>query len=60
NNAYASFEEDIKGSIEQGKIADLVVLSENIFKIPPEKIKDVKIDMTVFDGEIIYKQNTNC
>ena len=59
NNAYASFEEDIKGSIEPGKLADLVVLSENIFKIAPEKIKDVKADMTIFDGEIIYKRNSD-
>ena len=57
NSAYAAFEENIKGSIEPGKIADLVVLSENIFKISPEKIKDVEVDMTVFDGEIIYKRN---
>ncbi len=59
NNAYASFEEDIKGSIEPGKLADLVVLNENIFRIPHEKIKDVKVDMTVFDGEIIYERNIN-
>lgn len=56
NNAYASFEENIKGSIEAGKLADLVVLSEDILSIPLEKIKDVKVDMTVFDGEIIYER----
>jgi predicted amidohydrolase YtcJ len=59
NNAFASFEENIKGSIEPGKLADLVVLNENIFKIPHEKIKDVKVDMTVFNGEIIYKRNSD-
>ena len=57
NNAYASFEEDIKGSIGPGKLADFVVLSENIFEIPYENIKDVKVDMTVFDGKIIYERN---
>ncbi len=54
NNAYAAFEEDKKGSIEKGKFADLVVLADDILTIDPVKIKDVKVDMTVFDGEIIY------
>ncbi|NHJ47621.1 MAG: amidohydrolase [Asgard group archaeon] len=53
--AYASFEENIKGSIEIGKVADLVVLEENLDKIDPEKIKDVKISMTIFDGVIVYQ-----
>ena len=54
NNAYAAFEEDKKGSIEKGKFADLVVLADDILTIDPVKIKDVKVDMTVFDGDIIY------
>ncbi len=58
NSAYAAFEENIKGSIEPGKLADLVVLNENIFEISPEKIKDVKVDMTVFDGKIIFTRNS--
>ncbi len=56
NSAYAAFEENIKGSIEVGKLADLVVLSDDIFTIDPIKIKDVQVEMTVFDGEIIYKK----
>lgn len=56
NCAYASFEEDIKGSIETGKLADLIVLSEDIFSMDPIKIKDVIVEMTVFDGEIIFKK----
>jgi predicted amidohydrolase YtcJ len=56
NNAYAAFEENIKGSIEKGKLADFVVLNENILKIAPEKIRDVKVDMTVLGGEVIYKR----
>jgi predicted amidohydrolase YtcJ len=55
NNAYAAFEEKEKGSIEEGKLADFVVLNEDIFKIDPVKIKDVTVSMTVFDGNIIYK-----
>ncbi|MDZ7766719.1 MAG: amidohydrolase family protein [Melioribacteraceae bacterium] len=49
--AYACFEEDIKGSIEVGKLADFVVLSEDIFEISTEKISDVNIDKTVFNGK---------
>ena len=54
NAAYASFEEKIKGSIEIGKLADFVVLSDDILTIDPVKIKDVLVEMTVFDGEIVY------
>jgi predicted amidohydrolase YtcJ len=54
NNAYASFEEDIKGSIEVGKLADFVVLSDNILKINPVNIKNVRVEMTIFNGNVIY------
>ncbi|MGE5702859.1 MAG: amidohydrolase [Clostridia bacterium] len=56
NGAYASFDEQIKGSIEAGKLADLVVLSEPILDTPPERLKDVTVDMTVLDGKIVYKK----
>jgi predicted amidohydrolase YtcJ len=56
NSAYASFEENIKGSIEAGKLADMIVLSDDIFTIDPVKIKDVNIEMTIFDGEIILRK----
>jgi len=56
NAAYASFEEKIKGSIEVGKLADLIVLSDDILTIDPETIKDVVIEMTVFNGEIVYEK----
>lgn len=54
--AFSSFEEDIKGSIEIGKLADIVVLSEDIFEIENDKIKDINVEMTVFNGKIIYKK----
>jgi len=54
NSAYASFEENIKGSIEVGKLADLIVLSDDILTIDPVKIKDSEVVMTVFDGKVIY------
>ena len=53
NAAYASFEEDIKGSITPGKLADLVLLSENPLIVPPEKIKDIKVIMTIIGGEVV-------
>lgn len=56
NNAYASFEEDVKGSIEVGKLADFVVLTDDILTIDPTKIETVKVDMTIFDGRVVYKK----
>jgi hypothetical protein len=56
NSAYASFEENIKGSIEVGKLADLIILSDDILTVDPIKIKDAKVEMTIFDGKIIYKK----
>jgi predicted amidohydrolase YtcJ len=56
NSAYAGFEENIKGSIEVGKLADLIVLSDDILTIDPVKIKDAKVEMTMFDGKIIYQK----
>jgi predicted amidohydrolase YtcJ len=53
-SAYASFDEKIKGSIEVGKLADIAVLSDDIFKIKPEEIKKVKVVITIFDGKVIY------
>ena len=55
NNAYASFEENLKGSIKEGKLADIIILSDDIFEISPFKIKDVKVIMTIFNGKIIYE-----
>jgi predicted amidohydrolase YtcJ len=53
--AYAEFAEDQKGSVEEGKLADLVVLDQNLFEIPPEKILEAKVRMTIFNGRIIYE-----
>jgi predicted amidohydrolase YtcJ len=53
-SAYASFEEKLKGSIEPGKLADLIVLSDDIFSIDPVKIVDAKVEIMVFDGKILF------
>jgi predicted amidohydrolase YtcJ len=50
NGAYSTFEEDIKGSITAGKLADYVVFAEDLHTMDPEKIKDVKIVQTVVGG----------
>jgi predicted amidohydrolase YtcJ len=55
-SAYASLEENVKGSIEPGKLADLVVLSKDIFHIDPVEIRDAKVDMTIFDGRIVFER----
>ncbi|MGQ9545408.1 MAG: amidohydrolase [Candidatus Bathycorpusculaceae bacterium] len=56
NAAYASFSEDNVGKIEEGKFADLTILSDDLFKIPPEKIRDVKVEMTIVDGKVVYER----
>lgn len=53
-SAYASFEDNIKGSVEPGKLADLAVLSNDIFAVDPVKISDAKVYMTVFDGQVVF------
>jgi predicted amidohydrolase YtcJ len=55
-SAYAEGQEKVKGSIEEGKLGDLVVLSEDIFTIDPAEIEKVKVDMTVFDGKVVYQE----
>jgi predicted amidohydrolase YtcJ len=55
-SAYASFEEKSKGSLERNKLADLVVLSEDILDIDPIQIQNVKVDLTIFDGKVVYER----
>jgi predicted amidohydrolase YtcJ len=55
-NAFAAFEEDIKGSITPGKLADIVVLSKDIMTVPEEEILDAKVDITIIGGEVVYER----
>jgi len=54
NGAYASFEDDVKGSVEVGKLADLVVLSESPLSVESDKIGTIGVEMTVVGGKIVY------
>ncbi|MFQ5777417.1 MAG: amidohydrolase [Terriglobia bacterium] len=54
NNAYATFEETIKGSLKEGKLADLVVLDRDILTRPPEELLKTQVLYTIFNGRIIY------
>jgi predicted amidohydrolase YtcJ len=54
NNAYATFEDDLKGSIEPGKLADLVVLSNDILLCPVDQIKNIQSELTIVGGREVY------
>jgi predicted amidohydrolase YtcJ len=49
-------EENVKGSIERGKLGDLVVLSKDIFHIDPVEIQNARVDMTIFDGRVVFER----
>ena len=55
-NAYAAFMEAKTGSITPGKYADLVLLDQDLFRIPPSRIKDTKVDLTVMGGKVVYER----
>ena len=56
NNAYLTFEERIKGSIEAGKLADLVVLPEDILTVPAKRIEQMLVTMTMVGGIVVYRR----
>jgi hypothetical protein len=56
NNAYAAFEEDLKGSIAPGKLADITVLSQDILTVDEAAIPDTKVDMTILGGVVKYQR----
>jgi len=55
DSAYASYEEDVKGMIKVGMYADMAVLSKNIFEISHEEILETEVELTVFDGKVVYR-----
>lgn len=56
NGAYASFEEKLKGSLEPGKLADVVILTEDLLTYPPEDVQQVAVRATFLDGELVYEK----
>jgi predicted amidohydrolase YtcJ len=54
--AFAEHGESVKGTLAPGKLADLVVLSEDIFHIDPTEIEKVRVDITIFDGAVVYQR----
>lgn len=55
-NAFAAFEDNVKGPLTVGKLADVIVLSKDITKVPDEEIKSAKIVYTVVGGKIVYQR----
>ncbi|HJX11205.1 MAG TPA: amidohydrolase family protein, partial [Candidatus Binatia bacterium] len=53
-SAYAEFQETQKGSLHAGKLADIVILEKDIFSIPPQEIRDVKVDLTIVGGKVVW------
>jgi predicted amidohydrolase YtcJ len=54
NGAFASFEEDIKGSVEPGKLADITVIDRDLTELKPDGIRDAKVYMTIVNGKVLY------
>ncbi len=55
-SAYAEFQENLKGSLEPGKLADFVMISDDIFTIDPVKIRDAKVMLTVVNGKVVFEK----
>jgi hypothetical protein len=58
NAAYASFDEDKRGTIAVGKFADLTILSDNLDMVSPDKIKNVAVEMVLVNGEVVYSRQS--
>ncbi len=58
NGAYLTFEEKTKGSLEPGKLADMIIIDRDILTCPIDNIKDTKIIRTILGGKTVYSSNT--
>jgi predicted amidohydrolase YtcJ len=57
NNAYAAFEDDIRGSLKEGKLADITVFDRNLLTIPEDEILQAEVTHTIIDGKIVFQKN---
>lgn len=56
NAAFSSFEEKLKGTIKEGKLADFIVLDTDPFKVKPEQTKDILVEQTYLGGKRVYQR----
>jgi predicted amidohydrolase YtcJ len=56
NGAYAEFMEDKVGSLEGGKLADVIVLSQDLFQVPASSVSKTKVVLTVVGGKVVWRQ----
>jgi predicted amidohydrolase YtcJ len=56
NNAYAAYEDDLRGSLRAGKLADITVFDRNLLKIAPAEILEAKVTHTIVDGKIVFRR----
>ncbi|MBW2027464.1 MAG: amidohydrolase [Deltaproteobacteria bacterium] len=58
HGAWVGFEERVKGTLTPGKLADMVLLSTDPTRVPPEELRDIHVEMTLIDGEIAWREET--
>ena len=57
NGAFASFEENVKGSLEPGKLADFVILSQDPTQCDPKKLRNIFVEETILGGRTVYRKS---
>ena len=57
NGAFLTREEKIKGTLEVGKLADMIVLPEDLLNVAPDKVLNMKVDMTIVGGKVLYDRS---
>jgi predicted amidohydrolase YtcJ len=55
--AWASFDEQRKGTLQPDMLADIVILSEDLFALPPDRLLDAEVVMTIMDGKVVYRRD---
>jgi predicted amidohydrolase YtcJ len=58
NNAYAAFEDGLRGSLKAGKLADITIFDRNLLKVPPEDILNAEVVFTIVDGKIVFEKKS--